>query len=413
MKYNLTLLKNIGRLLHTTFVYIILFSVFLTIYENRIVSPQYLLGIPGILICYFLIERYCYHPIPYILLHAVFIIPILIIPFPVTAYRYLYLVLFIAECFHGIGIWRQNVEKPYQEAPWALYVVIGVIYIIVTAYHMNRLANLVYALSIALLLIHFFRLSLEGLGNTLNKAQNATSVPTNKIIATSFAMIIFISLSFFVTAIFVRAFNLDQSIYALGKFFVKIIKVITHFLMYVIAVIRLLFSKESRLEEPEEPIGAELLESLEEFQEPTLLAQILQTACVTLFWIFVIYILYRVLSYLIRLFLNRYAKDSDIIITLHTGKDSIKSKTAKRSVLEKMKEIFRTDNAMKLRHAYRLKIRTYPPELHPKNNTPKEIADHILAEYNEDIMELTALYEKARYSSEEITVEEVRKGGVL
>lgn len=412
MKYNLTLLKNIGRLINTACVYCILFGVFLTIYDGKIVYPFYLLGIPVILISYLLIERYCYHAIPYILFHAVFLVPILMIHFPVITYRYLYLVVFIAENIHGIYIWKQNVEKPYKEAPWALYIVIGTIYIIVTAYHMTNLSNMVYAASIILLIVHFFRLSLEGLGNTLVKTQNATSVPTNRIIATSFAMIIFISLGFFVTAIFVRIFHLEQSIYALGKFLMKILKVFIHLIMYVVAAIRLLLSRENQTEE-EEPIEEGLLESLEELQEPSLLAQILQTICVIAFLLIVIYLLYRVLSYLIRLFFNRYAKDSDIIVTLHSYKDQTKSKAEKTSVLEKIKEILRTDNAMKLRHAYRLKVKSYPPEVYPKSNTPKEIADNILEVYDEDIKELTDLYEKARYSNEEITIDEVKQGGVI
>lgn len=412
MKYNITLLKNIGRLINTACVYLILFGVFLTIYDEGIVYPLYLLGIPVVLISYLLIERYCYHPIPYVLLHAAFLAPILMIHFPVMTYRYLYLVLFIAENIHGVFIWKQNVEKPYKEAPWASYIVIGMIYIIVTAYHMTDLSNLLYAASIFMLIVHFFRLSLEGLGNTLVKTQNATSVPTNRIIATSFAMIIFISLGFFITAIFVRIFHLEQSVYALGDFLVKILKVFIHFIMYVLAIIRLLLSQENHLEE-EEPIENGLLESLEELQEPTLLAQILQTICVTAFWLIIIYLLYRVLSYLIRLFFNRYAKDSDIIVTLHSYKDHTKSKTEKHSVLEKLKEILRTDNAMKLRHAYRLKVKSYPPELYPKSNTPKEIADNILEAYDEDIKELTSLYEKARYSNEEITTDEVKQGGVI
>ena len=413
MKYNLTLLKNIGRLINTACVYFILFGVFLTIYDGEIVYPFYLLGILVILISYLLIERYCYHPIPYVLLHAVFLAPILMIHFPVITYRYLYLVVFIAENIHGIYIWKQNVEKPYKEAPWALYIVIGTIYIIVTAYHMTDLSNMVYAASIILLIVHFFRLSIEGLGNTLVKTQNATSVPTNRIIATSFAMIIFISLGFLVTAIFVRIFHLEQSIYALGKFLMKILKVFIHLIMYVVAAIRLLFSRENQLEEEEEPMGDGLLESLEELQEPGLLAQILQTICVIAFLLVVIYLLYRILSYLIRIFFKRYAKDSDIIVTLHSYKDQTKSKTEKLSVMEKIKEILRTDNAMKLRHAYRLKVKSYPPELYPKSNTPKEIADNILEVYDEDIKELTNLYEKARYSNEEITIDEIKQGGVI
>lgn len=412
MKYNLTLLKSIGRLLNTACVYLILFCVFLTIYNNGIVSPLYLIGIPLLLIGYLLIERYCYQPFLYLLLHALFLAPILLIPFPVSTYRYLYIAVFVAENVHGIRIWKQVEEKRYDEAPWPLFIIVGTIYIIVTAYHMENLSWIIYCLNIGLILIHFFRLSVEGLSATLGKTRDATSVPVNKIVITSFAMIVFISLAFFVTALFVRAFHLEQSVYAVGDLLLKLVKILIHFLLYIIAFIRLLFSSERQVEEPQ-PIDHELLEDLQEMKDPTLQAIILQTICIVLFLLLVIFILYKIIFRFIHYFLSRHAKDTDQIVTLKQNVRGTKTTLKKPSALDRLKAIFGADNAMKIRHAYRLKIKTYPKELYPKSNTPAETADNVKRACEEDISELTALYEKARYSKEEITIEEVKQGGVL
>lgn len=94
MKYNLTLFKNTGRLLTAAITYLIAFSTVLTIYEKAVVEPAFLLGIPFILVCYLVIEQYCYHPLLYIFLHGLFFIPIWLISINTAIFLFISFSLF-------------------------------------------------------------------------------------------------------------------------------------------------------------------------------------------------------------------------------------------------------------------------------------------------------------------------------
>lgn len=411
MNYNLTFIKNIGRLLNAALVYLIMFAVILTIYEGSIISPQYLSGIPLILICYLFIERYCYQPVLYILLHGIFFVPVCMISFPSPCYQYLYLAVLFAENVHSFLIWKHNVEKPYEEAPWALYLVVAILYILTLAYHMTALSNLLYYCGINMILVHFFRLSLEGVGNMLSQSQHATSVPTAKIILTSGVMTGFTYLAFLILAVTLHIFELEQYLYFLGEYILKIVKVIFRFLIYIIGIFRALFSVESRIEDM--PAEEELETALEAVKEPSLLAKILEGIFIAAALLFALYLLYRLFVYIVKIFLKRYAKDSDQIISLHGTEDKVQVQKEKSTIIQRLKTFFHADNAAKIRQAYRLKIKSYKQEINKKSDTPKDIADKVLEVYDEDISELTSVYEKARYSNEEITFEDVKKGGVL
>lgn len=412
MKYNLTLLKNTGRLLTAAITYLIAFSTVLTIYEKAVVEPAFLLGIPFILICYLVIEQYCYHPLLYIFLHGLFFIPVWLVPFPAVCYKYLYLTLLVLENIHGILIWKKSKEKPYEEAPWALFLVIAVIYIITLGYRMTALSQLIYVCGTALLLLHFIRLSLEGLSKTLSKSQHAASVPVRKIVLTHSFMIGFIGIAFLITAVFIYVFQLDNAVYYIGEYIIKLTRAFVYFLFYLIGLLRALFFIESRVEQTD-ITDSELQTALEAVREPSLLGRVLDGICSIIALLFILYLFYRAITYLARLFLNRYAKDTDVVVTLQESPEKVTSKKETKHILEQIKTFFRPDNAAKIRRAYRLKIKGYNQEIYRKNYTPEDIADKVLMMYDEDISELTDVYEKARYSNEEITFEDVKKGGVL
>lgn len=412
MKYNLTLLKNIGRLLTVSIVYLIAFSTVLTVYEKTIVEPVYLIGIPLLLTYYLIIQRYCYHPLLYIALHGLMFIPLYMISFPAICYKYLYLAVLISENIHAILIWKRNTEKPYEEAPWALFLVIAILYIITLGYHMTVLSQLIYYCGVTLLLLHFVRLSLEGIGKMLSQSQHATSVPIKKIVLTHSVMNGFIAFTFFIIAMSVYIFQLDKSVYYIGEYIIKLIRVIIHFLYYLTGLLRGLFFIESRIEQLDS-MNSELEAALETIKEPSLLGRVLDGVCSIIALFFILRLLYRAITYLTRLFLNRYAKDSDVIVTLHQTQEKEIRKEKTKIVLKKIKSLFHPDNAAKVRQAYRLKIKGYKQDIYKKNDTPTDIASKVLQVYDEDISELTTVYEKARYSNEEITFEDVKKGGVL
>lgn len=124
----------------------------------------------------------------------------------------------------------------------------------------------------------------------------------------------------------------------------------------------------------------------------------------------VIYAVYVILISLIRIFSKRYVKDTDVVKESKKVDETISIEKKKESMLNQLKSLLKNDNASKIRRAYRSKIDSYKPFVVKKYDTTDDIAKHIYCTYDEDLEVLTHVYQKARYSNEEITIEDVKMG---
>lgn len=411
MKYNISIAKDISNLCNTCLSYIILFITVLTIYEDGIPTPLWLLGIPFILICYQFIQNYCFHPILYILLHGIFWVPVYMIPFSYVEYRYLFFTLLFFEGANAIQIWRTNASKPYDEVPWQLLLCVSIIYAVANAYHLNQFALLTYYLGLAVLLLHFIRLFITGLTKLMTKSEQATSMPAKKIILTDALIFTFFLILLIVLVIWVQHSNVDQFFAALGQLLVKVIRFIIRTISYIATIISALFAKNRKMqaEEAQENVAA----AWEELQEPSLLAKILDGIIMIAVIFILVYFVYRIIVALIKIFTKRYTQDTDIVVHLSKPREITKLPRENASLLQRVQELFKNDNASKIRRGYRLKVTSYKPAIFKSNDTPTDIATRIYDTYNEDVEELTEVYKKARYSNEEITFDDVQKGGLL
>ena len=413
MKHNLTLYKDISRMITVTLVYLLGFITVLTIYEKQVTNPEYLLGIPAILLGYLIIQRYCYHPILYILLHGIFYVPILLISFPNKWYTGLYITMLILENIHAIHIWIHNTDQPYTEVPWYLFFFVAVLYIAALGFQQVQLAKYVYYIGIVLLMLHFIRYFIYGISCLFSQSEHTTTMPTQKIMLTNSVLFGFLLLTFLLLTFFARIFELDQLLYVIGDFLIKLFQTVIRLILYLAAVLRLLFSSNNSTNDTAEEKEA-LSQAVQKLPpEPSLFAKILTTVIELAVIVFIIYLLYRIISYFISLLLIRYASDSDIIVPYIQKKETVKKKKKNTPAFSKLKEYFDTGNASKIRRAYRIKIKGYKNFIYEKNDAPKDIAQKVLKVYDEDISELTEVYEKARYSNEDITYEDVQKGGIL
>ena len=128
-KHNLTIYKNISRACTIGLSYLLVFITVLTIYEQQITKPHFLIGIPVLLVSYLLIERYCFQVVLYFLLHGIFLVPILLIPYPNMCYKILYILFFFFEFSHACYIWRTGSDPAYNELPWFLFLFVAVLYL--------------------------------------------------------------------------------------------------------------------------------------------------------------------------------------------------------------------------------------------------------------------------------------------
>lgn len=412
MKYKLSLATDISRLCASALGYIMLFITVLSIYQKSIPTPYCFLGIPLILIACHIIQHYCFHPVLYILFHGALWIPVCIIPFAYIEYRYLLLFMLLCESMKAIQVWKGNLPTLYEDVPWFLLVCTCIFYAIACVYKMEGYALVIYSIGIGVLLLHFIRLFIAGLTKLVTKSTQATSVPTKKIMLTSISIFSFFSIILIILSMLIRHSSVDTAFSALGQMLVRVIRLLIRTVTYIITVISVLTSKSSlsgEMEDAEQGMD----EALQEIQEPSLLAQILD-GCLMIAAIFaIIYLAYRFITALIRIFSQRYVQDTDIVIEQEQPQEITKLPKKKNSIIKRIQEFFKNDNATKIRRAYRLKINSYKPVVFQKQDTPTDIAVRIYDTYDEDIEELTQVYEKARYSNEEITFEDVQKGGLL
>lgn len=416
MQYNISLIQQLNRLLTRCIMYFILFATVLIIYDKGLTKVYLLAGIPLVLVCFFLIERYIYQGIPYLLLHGIFFIPAILLPFPSKVYSILYCILLVIECYHGQYVWKHNMDTPYSSAPWEFYLFITIICLIAKAYHYEQIVNIIFYCGILLLILHFIQLYIEGLRGVLIKAQNATSVPTKKMILFSAMMVSFILVVFCISCLLSRNYDLDAFVTNLGKWLGEVLLAAIKWFLYIITLLRAYFArnrKSDNLEEQQDAYRDAFSDLTNDVSNPSMIADIIYGFFAVLVYGFMIYLLYQGFKRIYATYVRRYVTDADIITTLSPSKDVTKPKKNETTLMEKLKQNIKQDNRMKLRRIYRLFIRRHKEYYHRKNNTPQEIAKKIQEIYSEDISEITTLYEKARYSNHDISIEDVQKGGNL
>ena len=412
MKYSISLLKDYSRLCTVCLTYVILFVSVLAVYEHGVPTPYWLLGIPCILICYQLIQTYCYQPLLYILLHGSFWVIVMCIPFSHIEYRILFMIMLFFECSHAFQVWVGTSEKKYEGFPWYLYVSVAFVYAVAYAHNITDFSLFVYYIGLVLLLLHFIRFFITGLNTLLTKAEHATSMPAKKIMLTNTLILLFFLSLLVIIAIWLQYSNVDTLFSTLGQFFIKIVRFIIRVVSLISTIIHALFAKNTVAEETVEATQS-LEEAFKELSEPSLIAQILDGIIKIAVVFILIYMVYRIIIALIKAFSKRYAQDADIVISLSKPREITKLPKESPSLLKRLQEFFKDDNRARIRRGYRYRIRHYKPTVYQPQDTPKEIAARVQHIHNEDIHELTVVYEKARYSEEEITFEDVEKGGFL
>ncbi len=412
MKYNISLIKDLGKACTVCLTYIMLFSIVLTTSQNNIPTPFCLIGIPLILIYYLIIQHFCFQPIFYILFHLAAWLPVVSITFTFTEYRYLYFFMLILENVHAIKVWRNCSDRPYEELPWLLFIFICITYISASSQNMENLASIIYYLGLGIIILHFIRLFITGLNRFLSSSSQATTMPLKRIVITSSFLFLFFIILLLGLCFVSKHSNLTQKLSGLGQFLTNILRFIVYVITYITTILNAIFSQD-RQKETVRDAEKDLESALGELGDTSLLAQILDIALMVFFITFIIFIIFRVITSVIQSFTKQHLQDTDLVVQLSKPRETIKLPKKNTSFFKRIREFFKNDNASKVRRGYRLKIKSYKPAIYKKQDTPTEIANKIESTYNENISELTHVYEKARYSNEEITFEDVKKGGLL
>ena len=327
-------------------------------------------------------------------------------------YKILYILFFFFEFSHACYIWRTGSDPAYNELPWFLFLFVAVLYIAGRMLHQNTFADYVYYIGLALILLHFVRYFIYGSTLMFQEAERTTSMPTRKIMLTNFALLGMLLLGFLLLGITIRFLHLDQFLFTIGDVLVTLFCVFIRFLLYLIVLLRMFLSSDKAGTEPVAE-AEDLQQAVQQIPKTPIWVEIITVLLQIALILFAIFILYRIIRFAIRSLLARYTSDSDIIVPLNDKIEKVKQCEPKVSLVQKAKEIFDSSYRAKIRRFYRIRIRQSRELSIRKNDTPSDIARQMRKVYDEDIDSLTEVYEKARYSNREITIDDAKKGGIL
>ena len=327
-------------------------------------------------------------------------------------YKILYILFFFFEFSHACYIWRTGSDPAYNELPWFLFLFVAVLYIAGRMLRQNAFADYVYYIGLALILLHFVRYFIYGSTLMFQEAERTTSMPTRKIMLTNFALLGMLLLGFLLLGITIRFLHLDQFLFTIGDVLVTLFCVFIRFLLYLIALLRMFLSSDKAGTEPVAE-AEDLQQAVQQIPKTPIWVEIITVLLQIALILFAIFILYRIIRFAIRSLLARYTSDSDIIVPLNDKIEKVEQCEPKVSLVQKAKEIFDSSYRAKIRRFYRIRIRQSRELSIRKNDTPSDIARQMRKVYDEDIDSLTEVYEKARYSNREITIDDAKKGGIL
>ncbi|MBE5943076.1 MAG: hypothetical protein E7264_11145 [Lachnospiraceae bacterium] len=409
MKNKCMFAENVSYLCSDILIYVMLFVTVLSVCQKDFPSLYYFSCIPIILFVCQLIREYCHNPVWYVLSHVFIWGCVLMIPFEYIEYRYLCLVLLFFETINGIRTWKMKLSGQREEITWLLPVCACALYFLACKYMADDYQLIIYYMGIGVLLLHFVRIFVAGLIKLATNSVQATSIPMKKIIGSSILILLLFSVLLVVLSVWALYSNVDVFFSAIGEVIINFISLLIRAVGYIVVLSSVLgspYSFEKEMTEAEE----KLEEAVTEIQDPSIFLKIIQGCCMLVVMFLVIYAVYVILISLIRIFSKRYVKDTDVVKESKKVDETISIEKKKESMLKQLKSLLKNDNASKIRRAYRSKIDSYKPFVVKKYDTTDDIAKHIYCTYDEDLEVLTHVYQKARYSNEEITIEDVKMG---
>lgn len=407
MKYKLSHIQSASILLTYCLAYVLFFVDVMTIYKKNIYSPLYLLGIPALLCLFKLFDVMCTRITTFITLHFLLGFGLIFIPLPSPIYRILYFFLLIVETCRDYYLWTRGGYKPYRSIPWILISFVSLSYLCSVIYHEATIMTLSYFVGLGIISLHFVRLTISGLNSQFTQPGNTTNIPVRKIIFTNTTIMAIFVLTFVLASLFIHLFDLEFLLYDIGKLLANILRLILESFLYVVAFLRALFAKNTEAVQEKEQRNQNMMDAFQTAANPSLLSRILSYAGEIAAFVILIYIIYRIVSNTMKTYMTKHILETDEITVLEHQNEHVLKKTKTKN--KTLREILKTDAVSQVRQAYRSKIRSYKKIKPNTYDTSSDLNKRVTEVYSENINTLTEVYQKARYSNNHITKEDITK----
>jgi hypothetical protein len=282
---------------------------------------------------------------------------------------------------------------------------------------MRELLQLCFILSIVYVLLYVVNKYLLNLEKFVFNHEGMTNIPFHQIRNSNHVMIVFLSSLFLVTMLAFSSIPLDRLLSMLGKLFLRLIR-------FLISLIR--FEEPEYIPEPEE----EEQMTVEDYPipEPSRLMEIIQEILQWVVTIFVITFIIALIMYtLYQIYQYFYLKSEEVMkdkiefLSPFTQKERIKWERGKmfrnvfgRSNNALIRKFFTQAVTANLKPDIKLDRSLTPSQLSniilpiPSDATTPSAKDNQTMEHKIKKKQITEYYEKARYSNEECSKDEVQ-----
>lgn len=301
--------------------------------------------------------------------------------------------LFILTC-QSISFWRQNGYRQNTSLPWPSLLFMFCFYLYAIFTHRENLCLIIYIMGIVYLLLYLAKLYTTGLYEMATSKINVRRLPLAQIVKTNSSIVGLIIGIIAIAILLANVFNLDETIYTIGK----CLLILLH---YISAGIAAFFSWIYNLLSAGTPETRQAAASLAEVYanlKPS--ASLLATIIEIIFYIFqcivfglLIFWIFRGMYRMIRLFLMRNLQTDDAVEGLvSTKRDDL------AFVISAAESLPKKAPRSRIRRRYKKAVQKHAKDiaLHAALTT-NEIAERLPERERIKMEQLKASYEAARY----------------
>lgn len=287
----------------------------------------------------------------------------------------------------------------FNDVPWPTFFVSIIIYAYGIATKSSLLTTSAYIIPLVLIILYLLIIYIAGLKGYVDSSKNVSGLPINKILTVN-SSIVFLIVILLLTGIFIgMVLGLDDALY-------KTFRAILYIISYIIFAIRLMLifllsrvtqTSDSHLEYEQGRFTSFVSQHGDD------VVGILDVVYKAGAAILVIYLIYKIAGWFIRLMMRKRISSEDKVEEAEAYKKSITAspiKKERRSIFSAETKFRKYYRERILRHRYDIRL--------DSSKTSNDIKDELIDNELDDITDITTAYNEIRYGNQKATKEMIR-----
>ncbi len=281
---------------------------------------------------------------------------------------------------------------PMDGTPWPMFLLTLIGYIGGSKLPEPALVSWSYITLFLGLFSYLILVYVEGISGYMDATKDVAGLPLKNILSVNSYIVGMILLILLLISVLTGFFHVEEALHVIARAGIAVLRVIGYFFKYAFIILQMLTSTTKH--RPEEAV-----QETENVKEEIKHALASGEIFIKLFLLgIIIWIMVKTGGRILKWFIMRRRRDTSYVIEYSaTPREGRRERAKKRG-------IFRGgDNREKARRAYRDRIRRHSSYFPLRNSmTCGEIRDELLEKELDDVEELTALYERIRYTEEPV-----------